>query len=452
MIKYLRIILFATLGLGAALFTVSCDKDMSISLDNENIDNLNVTSDDTLSAVVSTVQMPNIPTSGTGVILVGKFAQPVIGSLKSTSYFRINPTGITSDIPTNATFDSLNLILRPSYSKFVYGDTTKFQTLTAHRLTQSLETKTIDNSLTGLPLPLYITGPAIFGQQKFNYASEALGSVRFLPHINKIDSVSMRLDDVLGKEFFSKIKSSDIAFNSSTNFQEYFKGLSLVSDDQNSAMVAFSDTLQVKVNYSYIGTDGFKKNASKVLNMTEKAYQYNQLENDLSETSFEGLSTTKSISSESTNGVAFIQAGTGVAAEIKFPALRDFIQQSGVAINKAELEIEIEGSHLGFYPPAVNPVLFIADARVPISFVREPFTNQIQAGTYLIGNSLGKKGRYVFNLIEYIKTATDPNAQDRSLFLTMSPPSLFYTGYTTVLATQNNKPNIKLNIVYTKFK
>jgi len=453
MIKYLRVILFATLGISAGLFTVSCDKDMSISLDNDNLDKLIVTADDTLSASVATVQMPNIPTSGSTVILVGKVSQPITGSLKSTSYFRLNPSGISNDIPTNANFDSLNLVLVPSNKRIVYGDTTKFQTITAHRLTQSLETKTIDNSLTGLPTPVYILGAAIFGQQKFNYSAEALGSVKFLPKVSKKDTVSMRLNDALGKEFFNKIKASDIAFNSASNFNDYFKGLSLVSAENNTAMIGFTDTLQVKVNYSYIGSDGFKKVGSKVLSMAERTLQYNQFEKDVTGTSFAGLTSEKAISSTSTAGVTYVQGGSGVVTEIKFPALKEFLLQPGVAINKAELEIELETGHTGLYPAIPNPILMIADSRVAVTYVASPFENSIQAGTYLIGNNTGKKGRYLFNLIQYIKTATQANSEDRSLFLTLPPTSgLSFAPFTSVLATENNKPKVKLNIVYTKFK
>jgi hypothetical protein len=56
-------------------------------------------------------------------------------------------------------------------------------------------------------------------------------------------------------------------------------------------------------------------------------------------------------------------------------------------------------------------------------------------------------------LIQYIKSATEANAEDKSLFLTLAPTmGLGFTPYTSVLATENNKPKVKLNIVYTKFK
>ncbi|MGH2622694.1 MAG: DUF4270 family protein, partial [Sphingobacterium sp.] len=448
------------IALGACLFIASCNKDMAISLDNDNIDNLNVIEDDTLSATVSTVQMPDIPTSASGTILVGKTTQPLSGSLKSSSSFRLSPASISGELPTSAVFDSINLVLRPNWKRYTYGDTTKSQKIVAHRLTQRLETKTIDNSLNGKASPIYIPGPAIFGDQEFNYAEEALGSVTFLPHMNKKDSISMRLSDVIGNEFFNKIKKSDVAFNSAENFNEYFYGITLVPDEANTAMVGFSDTLEVKINYSYTGDDGFKKKGSKSLVMGQKAFQYNHYDADRSGTAFENLSTTKEISSSSTNGKVFIQGGTGVAAKLSFPALKDFVQQPDLAINKAELEIELDNTHFGPFTAAPTPALFIGDSNVPTSFVMIPFIpGEIQVGTYYLSNSTGKNGRYVFNLIEYIKSIEDTDQVDKTLLLSLSSEKLFdmsnvlfTTVNTTNLATEKNKPKVKLNIVYTKFK
>lgn len=451
MIKQLRIILFATLGL-SALFTVSCDKDMSISLDNDNLDNLIVTSEDSLTAEVSTVQLANIPASGSGIILVGKYNQAPIGSLVSSSYFRLNPGGITNDIPNDATFDSLNLVIRQSSKMLNYGDTSKVQTITAHRLTQSLETKVIDNSISGRPLPFYITGGAIFANQKFNYATESLGAVSFVPKKNRMDSLSIKLDQVLGQEFFTRIKTNHFSFTSASNFEEYFKGISLVPDASNTAILAFSDTLQVRVNYSYRGTDGFKKKGTKVLNLGEKSLQFNNIVNNLSGTAFEGLGENKPLSSKNTNGVSFIQGGSGIVTEIKFPGLREFLQQEGLAVNKAELEIELESKHVGHFPAVPNPILMISNSGIPKSYVMTPFSNQPQTASYLLGDNTGKKGRYRFNLIEQIKSVLQPESNEQSLFLSL-PPALFQSsGYSTVLATENNKPKVKLYIVYTKFK
>jgi len=227
----------------------------------------------------------------------------------------------------------------------------------------------------------------------------------------------------------------------------------LVPAETNTAMIGFSDTLQVRVNYSFIGSDGFKKNGSKVLSLSERTLQYNHIEKNVSGTAFAGLTTEKPIESSATSGVTYVQGGSGVVTEIKFPALKEFLLQPGVAINKAELEIELETPHTGMFPAIPNPILMLADSRVAVNYLRDPFGSDPQFGTYIVGNNTGVKGKYLFNLIQYIKSATEANAEDKSLFLTLAPTmGLGFTPYTSVLATENNKPKVKLNIVYTKFK
>ena len=452
MIKNIRFSLFTAFSLSTAIFFTSCNKDMAISLKNENIDNLLVTGDDSLSVQVSTVQLPNIPTSGTGMILVGKVTQPLIGSLKSSSSFRLAPNRITNDFPSTAVFDSINLILKPKYGKYVYGDTTKRQTISAYRITQALETTTLTPAANGNPNPMYYPGASIFGHQSFAHENAALGSVNFTPKMSKVDSLSIKLQHSLGAEFFEKIKKSDVAFNSAANFQEYFKGITLVPAETNTAMVGFKDTLDVVINYSYIGTDGLKKKGFKKLQMGDKTFQYNKFESDRSGTDYEDLKPGNPIPASQSEGRSFIQAGAGIATKIYFPNLKAFMETPGIAINKADLEIEVISNQYGFHPAATFPAIMIADSDIPIAFLNGAFESGTQYGKYILGTNTGKPGVYKFNLVQYIRATKDPNFQNKSLYLTINSGGLFSTGNTTILATQNNKPSVKLNIVYTKFK
>lgn len=452
MIKYLRLTSIVTLSLSVCFFFASCDKDMSISLNNENIENLNLSSSDTLTAEVATVLMPNIPTSGTGRLLVGKVQQGPIGSLTASSYFRILPFNLSGELPNSAKFDSINLILRPSYGRYSFGDTTKSMTIVAHRLTKALETTTINSSMPGFPNPVYISGASIFGHQNFAYDANALGSVSFLPYMHKRDSVQIRLNDALGAELFQKIKTSDYVLNSAANFNDYFKGMVLVPDANSKSIVGFSDTLQVNVNYSYLGTDGLKKTGVKSFQMGDRSVQYNQMDADRSGTMFADLKANRPKPVSQTQGVSFVQGGAGIATKISFPGLAQFMRTPGFAINKAELIIELESSHFGHYIPAQTPILFIANNNIPVNYVMTPFGNSYQTGGYIPGNNTGRRGRYVFNMIQYIRSANDEGAQDKSLFLSLSPSELLRSGNTSILATENNQPLVKLNIVYTKFK
>ena len=127
--------------------------------------------------------------------------------------------------------------------------------------------------------------------------------------------------------------------------------------------------------------------------------------------------------------------------------------EENLAVNKVELIVETAGNNYGFYPTPNQLMLLIANSNgVPISYVRVPFSNSIQQATFIPGNDSGINGRYVFNLIDYIKNVNRPEYRGTSLLLSTASPALFGTANGTMIATENGKPKIKLNIVYTKFK
>lgn len=447
-----RYLLFLSL-LATTVSFYSCDKEMSVSLDNSN-ENMGIVVVDSMTINTSTFQLLDMPSAGTGTLLVGKSTQPKIGSLKSSSYFLVQLQTLTNDIPANAVFDSINLVLRPNRARYFYGDTTKTQSIAVHRVTEEIVLKDITNSIDNYNTPVYVSGPTIFNNQKFNFDATALGSQSFSPRIRSIDSISIKLNQSLGQEIYDMVRTNDINVTSNESFQKYLKGLVLVPGDQNTVVLGLSDTLKVNVNYSYFGADGFKKQGAKVITAGGKSYQYNNIEYDRTGTAYAALNATnREISSSATNGELLIQSGAGLVAKMTIPSLNDFMHEENLAVNKVELIVETTGNNYGFYPTSNALMLLIANSNgVPISYVRAPFSANIQQANFIPGNDSGVNGRYVFNLIDFIKNVNTPEFRGTSLLLSTASPALFGTANATMIATENGKPKIKLNIVYTKFK
>lgn len=426
---------------------------MSVSLDNSN-ESLGIVVVDSMTINTSTYQLLHLPSAGTGSLLVGKSSQPESGSLTSSSYFRVQLQTLTNDIPANAVFDSVNLVLRPTANRYFYGDTTKVQTISVHRVTEDIVTKDITNAIDNYNTPIYVAGPTIFNDQQFSFDAVALGSKSFQPTIRSLDSISIRLDQAFGREIYDMVKANDVNVSSNESFQQYLKGLVLVPGDQNTVVLGLNDTLQVNVNYSYVGSDGFIKKGAKVITAGGKAYQYNHIEYDRTGTAYAGVNATnREISSAATNGEVLIHSGAGLVAKLNIPSLNDFMYEENLAVNKVELIVETTGNNYGFYPVPSALMLLIANSNgVPISFVRTPFATSIQQATFIPGNDTGVNGRYIFNLIDYIKNVNAPEYRGTSLLLSTASPALFGTANTMMIASENGKPKIKLNIVYTKFK
>lgn len=448
----LRIHFFCTLVLGS-LFFYSCDKDTSISLGRVD-ENIGVITVDTFSVHSSTYQLHYMPSTSTGVALIGKAAQNGIGSVISSTYTSLIIESINDIIPSDAVFDSINVVIKPNSNRYFYGDTTKTQSISVHRVTENITTQNILNAIDNFNVPIYVTGSTIFNNQKFNYDATPLGSASFNPYINSIDSVSIKLDNSLGQDLFNKMLSNDHQVSSNEQFMQYLKGIVIVPDNNNTVMLGMNDTLYMHLNYSYMGSDGFKKQGKKSMVTGPQTLQFNSIDYDRSGTPFATLDyNNRELNSTTTGGDLVLQSGTGLVAKLNIPSLNDFINEENIGINKVELIVETNGKNYGYYPIPNALMLLVANSNgVPNSFVMNPFSNSMQTATLIPGNETGVNPTYVFDLMGYIKNLDSPNYRGSSLLLAASTPALFNSINTAFIATENGKPKIKLNIVYTKFK
>lgn len=436
------------------IFAGACDKDMNIMLDDSATSEVGVSFQDSFTVHTASTQLTDLPSAATGTVLIGKATLPQIGSVRATSYFRIGFPSFANDIPETAQFDSLNIILKPNARRYYFGDSTKTQTLYVHQLNEDLALKTLTTGLQNKALPIYVTGPSLFTDQTFSYNSTPLGSKSFNPRIKTMDTLAIRLSDQVGQNLFGLIKTGDPRVSSNENFANYFKGLALVPDASNTVAIGFSDTVDVKINYSYVGNDGFKKTGAKVLSLMDPNYQYNQIGYDRTGTAFASLAPGKAVKTSATGGLTYVQAGTGVVAKLNIPSLKEFLQDENMSINKAELVIETSSTGEGMYAIPGSLMLFVAnDDGVPTSFIASPYASGIQQAAYVMGSEVGHNGTYTFNMIVYLKNLKSSGLYDHtSLYLSTVTPSLFNAFNTALIATENGNPSIKLNILYTKFK
>jgi len=446
------------LSVFALLAASSCDKDMSVMLDNGATSDVGITHIDSFTVNTSTVQLDNLPMQATGTLLFGKATLAETGSVTATPFFRIGFSTFANDIPENAVFDSLNLVLAPKKPVYAFGDTTVTQQIAVHRVTEEIALTNLTGGVDQESIPAYVGGPSIFSKQAFAYENTPLGSASFLPRVAAGDSVNVPLDSTLGQTLFDFIRSGDVNVSSNANFHAYFRGLALVPDASNTAVIQFNDTIRVAINYSYMGDDGFPKTGAKVLNITQSEFQHNHIAYDRSGTDFAGLNLSNpEIATTSTAGLTYVQAGTGTVAKLLFPSLQEFVRDETIAINKAELVIETTSAASATPNPALGSLmLYVADERgVPVSFLPTAFGSGVQQANYRPASAreIDENATYVFNMIAYLRDLKVTNRYDRtSLYLSAVLADLFTSLNTSVIAREDGKPKIKLNILYTKFK
>lgn len=433
---------------------VGCNKDISLSLGSSRDETIGLVPIDTFSVKVSTHLMDDIPTSSTGTILVGKNSNAITGNVTSTSYMRMGIGSVSNaSLPDDAVLDSAILVLNPN--KYYYGDTTQIQKISVHRITEEITPTQIDLTKPADERPVFVSSAALFSKQKFAYEAAPLGELSFEPHVKSLDSISFKINNTLANELFTMIHNNDTRIQNNTDFQEYFKGLALVPDAQNTTLIGFKDTVYLQLHYSFVNSEGVTKQGLQYFSMGSSSYQYNQIEADRSSTKFASMTLENpNISSAQTDGYTYLEGSTGVVAKISFPTLLDLVNDETIAINKAELVIEAENPYATIFSQPQSLILMIASPNGnPASILTSPYSTTSQTATLVSGNNTGSNSTYTFNLIEYLSNFKTTAYRNTSLYLSLPTTGLFSTGNRLILARDSdNNPRIKLNILYTKFQ
>lgn len=295
---------------------------------------------DTLTVDVSTINFDSLATSSQSRILIGNYTDPILGKVKSESYFELTPDsytlGSSSDTETvNYVFDSIAMILK--YDRYYYGDTTKIQTINIHQLTQKVKPVVGDDSF--------------YNNSALSYDSQSIGSRTFYPKPIGKDSVNIQMDATFGKNLFDKLKNNEIT--NSDEFNNYFKGIVIKPSTANSSnVVGFTTACVMRMYYKQANSNS-EDTYTKDFTIADVSKQFNNISLDKTGTVLQNLPDSRNkLSSELTNNSAFIQSGTGVACRVDFPFIKQlkYISEKGVIVD-AELIIKpIKNSASALYP------------------------------------------------------------------------------------------------------
>lgn len=400
---------------------------------------------DTVTVEMSTINFDSLVTSAKNRILVGNYDDPIFGKVKSNSYFQIssniytlNSAGSDTDA-VNYVFDSISMILK--YDKYYYGDTTKVQTFDIHRLLQKIKANTGESDL--------------YNNSAFNYSSESLGKISFMPRPTQKDSINIKMNDEFGEALFQKVKKKEVTDLDS--FTEYLKGLVLVPDTSNSSSVIGFSGGNSKIRLYYSKYKGDADQASYYLDFTiiDNTKQFNSISLDKTGTILQNLPVSSSnLSSKLTNNQGFIQSGTGVACRVEFPNIKQFknISTNGAIVN-AELVVKpINNSYSDKYPLADSLAVYVGDNLNRIS------GTLVNSGGTTVYGILNKKSDefnenlgYTIPIGAFLQKEMLKQADSRSsLILTL--PSISKSVNRIVLGNQKHVDNkIQLKIYYISY-
>lgn len=368
---------------------------------------------DTVEARLSTVLTDSFATNAPASFLIGKYKDPYLGIISAKPFFQMAiPSGVTSlTIPVTAHYDSTCIIIY--LNKYYYGDTTKSITLHANELALPIDYSYSTNLYNTSSVP---EKPTALGSQ----------SLKIRPSVD--DSVMIRINDSKGVELFNKLQGQANEITSQANFQNYFNGISLSVNSNDTSVVyglnSTSGKIIMRVFY-HLTTPSYQ---SQVVDFTSlnNTYAFNQIVTDRTGTQLYSAAGIKEFPSEQTNDIAFTQHGAGVLMKVTFPSLKGILQSSNtVKLLKADLLIKPVGqSYNSFLKLPSSLILARTDATNTIgSQLSDASGSSALVVQPVIDEIYGVDTYYLFTVTSYVNVLLTTAGSETNGFFLMEHPT-----------------------------
>lgn len=425
---------FSACLLGLLLMLSSCydeDNTYGSKLVDSAFRSINV---DTCTVVITAVRMDSIETSATSTALIGQYTHDDWGKIRTWSYIAYNRASYSTDILDVVTLDSVEL--RLSFDGYSIGDTTKYQHFKVHRLTQKIELN--DNSY-------------LYNTSTVDYDPEVLGEFSFKPRPNHGELVQIRLNDEFGQDLLDRFHTQDDIV-SSERFEDYFKGLVIIPDEQTSSSIqAFavndsfpSITVHYQVRHKGEHTFSFYPKTDTQFNHIDHYREGSLLENYT-------LKQNEIPSGELENkGLLF--GGLGWYSRLEFPYLNNIMVQGEiVGIESAILKIYPEnGSYSDFNVLPENIYLYIADENnVVVDAVKDYLGSEVQKGTLVRDHAYPENTYYYFDVSTFMQEELGTEGKNKhNLQLVFDSDDYIKTFRNLTYGDRNGKLPVTLQLTY----
>lgn len=388
---------------------------------------------DTFSLELSTVIVDSLITSATGVILAGYHENGIFGKITANSFFRIGlPDQTFYYINDDDIYDSLTLEM--PYSKYCYGDTNAIQEIEIYKLQERLVRTEI---------------PDYYNNSSINIYDYPIGELAYYPRPNRDSTVEIRIDDLLGKDLFDKMKHNAEEVSSNSDFEEYIYGFAIIAKQIQSSSIIGFDCSDLKFNLYTSNIDVEKDAVIYEFPSSYLGYQFNQIICDRSGTILENLNSQKDqLDSYSADDKSFVQAGLGVLTKIKFPYLNNALFDESKLILSVELILkpDIESYESGF-PES----LFLYETDKYHEFDINKDENYISSSVFNLDEMYHEETYYSFDITNFLQVQIDDNYIDNERCLLVTVPLAEYnTSLESFIVSADKDVNKKpiLNITY----
>ncbi len=422
---------FYYIGILIAFIIVSCDKEPdSVGGELFQKEELSIGLDTTDFVRAYSYKLDSIYTKNKAIYQFGSIYDAVFGQMSSSVYFQIaSPKALPK--PYTGTVDSVVLELN---IQGIYGDITTTQSLHVFQLADTIHQGKSYFSTNKIPL---------------NMEKGVLGSVSYtnkslIDQIqeNEVAKLRVRLDNALIGSFILNMDS--IILSSNSKFDSLFKGLAIIPEPLQSAdrgstmtinfagtapklMIYYNDTLTT-CRFISGTTNAFSYYEHNILASQDPVFK-------------------QQMNGDTTQGESniYLEGLGGSRALIKFPGLKDWVNNRKLFIHQAKLILPVElSANQSFFPPEKLTLLMRTDSTV-VSLPDE------RRGSLIGGQYSQNFQRYDYTITMYIQDLVN-GVPDKGLQLsikggTSSPERIKLKGTNPGL-----EENIRLKIIYTELK
>ncbi|UOQ54672.1 DUF4270 family protein [Hymenobacter cellulosivorans] len=388
---------------------------------------------DTITVRASTVLTDSVASATTSYLLLGRYHDPLLGTITGRSYLQ---TGITAAFTPDPAlrYDSLVLVL--TADTYRYGDTTRTQQLEVHRLEQAFQ-----------------VNKTYFANDALPYAAPVLGRRSFRARAG-LGKLRVRLDNSLGQELWQAGQNSQLT--TLGELQSRLPGLVLTpGSTDDAALVRWSAATEACALLLYYHDPVAPTEAlSYPINLAGDFTHFFQLQADRTGTKLAALTGIRqSIGSAATEEEVFIQAGLGLKTKLEFPYLTQLKELGGtIVINSAQLTIEtVSNAENRFWPPPATLYARLTDRANRNGAYFLTSDGALVALAYQRGVSERTgldQGRYTLGMSAYVQNVLRGTLLNQGILL--GPESVAAPERTVLGSAQNATHPLRLRVYYTR--
>lgn len=424
---------------------VGCKKDGKLTPDFDN-GGLNVHFVDTFTIYTSLELDDSLRTDFSLLNPLGLYDDPIFGPMSSSIYTQVLLNGINVDFGNNIEVDSIVLTL--DYEK-VYGYEKAPMNINVYEITEDLSSSN-----------------EYYSNTKTAHATTPIATKKFVP--NLVDNVTILHDSStlnphlrirLPDSLANRIISND-PYPNNSSLLSVFKGLyittvdsvtnfnfnkgrgSIITFDLNSALSTITLYYHKLPKNHGGGSLGYKP-LKYDFTINTSAVKYCRFDHDYTGTDIEAhlnnLPTKDTL-------ISYVSALAGVKTKIEIPFVKNLAEDGNVIINKAEVEITVEGGTEGNFDTPLESISLVGinengdDVFLPDFFEGLDY----YGGTY---DTQTKK--YKFNIARHINDLVNANGGNYGMYIVANGGTT--TASRSVIGSERNTTaKIKLNITYSK--